>query len=34
MRLIVLNGMHLVLLIVCIMFIISSSFTPFVYFNF
>ena len=32
--LIVLNGAHLVLFVVCIVFIISSSFTPFVYFNF
>jgi alginate O-acetyltransferase complex protein AlgI len=32
--LIVLNGTHVVLFIVCIVFIISSSFTPFVYFNF
>ena len=33
-RLIAVNGVHLVLFVVCIMFIISSSFTPFVYFNF
>ena len=32
--LIVLNGAHIVLFVMCIVFIISSSFTPFVYFNF
>ena len=32
--LIAVNGAFLVLLLVCVMFIVSSSFTPFVYFNF
>ena len=28
------NGAYLALLCVCVMFIISASFTPFIYFNF